>query len=65
MRMPWAETKLQRTARLKSWHPFFAILPIDIGDSVYCLRWLERKGTVRQALLDSWWEWEYRLRRGA
>ena len=59
-------------AKLKEWHPFFAIIPKRVGShDCRCFEWIERKGVKHEGFwcsaanyIPSWWIWEYRAKGG-
>lgn len=69
MKFSCGETREAKKARLKEWHPFFALFPRTVainGDRYEC-RWLEtieRKGEYLMGWDGGYWFWEYRARSG-
>lgn len=63
MRLYRGETYPTWKARLENWHPYYAWLPILVGDQdTRWLEWIERKGTYHFAPYIGPWSWEYRAR---
>lgn len=68
MRFSCGENWKHKLARLREWHPFFALWPrtvtVENGrDVCVWLQWIERKGKFYSFPMDSWWDWEYRERK--
>ncbi len=61
MKIDCGETYAEWDTRTRQWHPFFAILPRQVGShDCRFLEWIER----RRVVWNAYWaeEWEYRAK---